>query len=86
MTDAPTSEMASGRKTKVFASASRLTRSNSAAMNSPRMTAPPVPTMSQMTLLRRICGEFGLDHHREVLERELTGVVWKLRRMVPAAG
>ena len=38
----------------VFASDSRRMRSKSPAKMSPRMTEPPVPMMSQMTLFRRI--------------------------------
>ena len=57
ITDAPTNEIASGRKMNVLARDSRLTRSNSAANSSPSSTVPPVPTMSQMTLLRMIAEE-----------------------------
>ncbi len=52
MTDAPTSEIASGRKTNVLATDSCLTRSNKAAMSRPRPTEPATPTTSQRTLLK----------------------------------
>ena len=46
ITDAPISEIASGRKMNVLASDSRRTRSNRPAMTRPRKTLPPVATIS----------------------------------------
>ena len=60
MTDAPMNEIASGRKMKVFASASRLTRSTRAAIRRPSTTLPAVATTSQMTLLRMMPTNCGL--------------------------
>ena len=60
ITDAPMNEIASGRKMNVLASDSRLTRSTSPAISRPSRTLPPVPTISQMMLLRmmpRNCGD-----------------------------
>ena len=54
MTVAPTSEIASGVKMKILASASRRMRSKRAAVSRPRPTLPDVATRSQRTLLRRI--------------------------------
>ena len=66
MTAAPTIEIASGRKTKTLASASRLIRSNSVATARPIPTLPPVPSTSQMMLLRKashISGEVRTKPH-----------------------
>ena len=59
MTLAPTNEIASGRKMKVLASASRLTRSTSAANARPMTTLPPVPSTSHSMLLRNALSMLG---------------------------
>ena len=69
MTDAPMNEIASGRKMKVLASDSRLTRSTRPAISRPSRTLPPVPTMSQMMLLRMIADELRLKQLLVVRQR-----------------
>ena len=71
MTEAPTSEIASGRNTMVLASDSRRIRSNSPAKRSPSSTLAPVPKMSQMTLLRRTVTNSG-----SVMTAKLSSVSW----------
>ena len=74
MTDAPTSEMASGRKTKVLATDSYLTRSNRAAMSRPSPTAPATPTTSQRMLLMYIWWLAGLVSAHSQLARPAPSV------------
>ena len=70
----------------VLASDSRRTRSKSPAKMSPSTTLAPVPTISQMTLLRRIEVNSG-----SAITAKFASVNWpwsscRLRRIVPAAG
>ena len=79
MTDAPTSEIASGRKTNGLGQRLAPDAIEQPGEEEPEQHAGPVPTISQMTLFRRIVEELGLGHDREVVERELAGVVGEAR-------
>ena len=86
MTEAPTSEIASGRNTKVLASASRLTRSNSPAIRRPSSTLAPVPKISHRALLRRIVRNSGSVSTAKFESVNWPSLSWNARRIVPAAG
>ena len=75
MTDAPMSEMASGRKMNVLASASRRTRSNSPAMTRPRNTLPAGRHDQPDDVVAQDLDEIRRRHDRVVGEREVAVVV-----------
>ena len=71
MTDAPMSEMASGRKMNVLASASRRTRSKSPAMTRPRNTLPAGRNDQPDDVVAQDLDEVRRRHDRVVVEGEL---------------
>ena len=86
MTVAPTSEMASGMKTKTFASDSRRMRSNRAAASRPSPTLPLVAIRSQRMLLRRISTNGGVARLAQLASVKSPLSSWKLPITVTTAG
>ena len=86
MTVAPTSEMASGRKTKIFARDSRRMRSKRAAVSRPSPTLPDVAIRSQRMLLRRISRNGGVARLAQLASVKAPFSSWKLPITVRTAG
>ena len=86
MTDAPTSEMASGRKTKVLASDSRRMRSKSPAKMSPSTTLPAGPDQQPDDVVAQDLDERGLEASPQLASVKSPASSWKLRMTVPTAG
>ena len=76
---------AAGRRSSWPATRAGCDRRATAKM-SPRTTLAPVPTISQMTLLRRIWVNSGSTITAKLASANWPLSSWKLRRIVPAAG
>ena len=86
MTVAPTSEMASGMKMKIFARDSRLMRSKRPAVSRPSPTLPEVAIRSHRMLLRRISTNGGVARLCQLASVKAPCLSWKLPITVTTAG